>query len=216
MRTEFIRKLAFEMFYATGFARFAWHVEKPTSLIDRAISSGWLKPGQRILEVGCGLGSNCEHLASLGFDVTAIDLSATAIRKAAQRLEQKGLRARLYQADFLEGLRELPFDGVLDRATLHAFPNGPKRDLFARNLTAMVKPGGTLLLIERRPADIPKPFDLPPFTVDRADLMRLFGQEFDVTAVGEENIHHILRGDIPIAQWRLVKRETSQAAPHSG
>jgi 2-polyprenyl-3-methyl-5-hydroxy-6-metoxy-1,4-benzoquinol methylase len=206
MRTARLKKLVFEFIYLTGAARITWHVEEPTPLIDTALRNGWLRPGQRVLEVGCGLGSNGEHLARLGFDVTAVDLSAVAIRKAEQRLRSKGLRAKLYQADFLEGLDEEPFDAVLDRATMHAFAEGPKRDAFARNLAAMVKPGGALLLIELNDKPFRKPPGAPPFVVTGEHLSRLFGGEFDRTEVGEEIIRNAVRGPVPTTQWRLVKR----------
>lgn len=210
MRTAPLKKLLFEMVYLTGAARIAWHVEEPTPLIDLALQRGWVRRGHRVLEVGCGLGSNGEYLARLGFDVTAVDLSAVAVRKAEQRLKNKGLRAKVYQADFLEGLREEPFEAVLDRATMHAFAEGPKRDVFARNLAAMVKPGGSLLLIELNEKPIRKPPGAPPFPVTRQDMSRHFGHDFVVTEIGEEIIHNAVRGPIPTTQWRLVKRETAR------
>jgi len=213
MHTALLKKLVFEVVYLTGAARIAWHDERHTPLIDTALLSGWLKPGQRILDVGCGLGSNGEYLARLGFDLTAIDLSAVAIRKVERRFADKGLRAKLYRADFLEGLDEEPFDAVLDRGTLHAFAEGPKRAVFARNLSSMVKPGGSLLLIEVNDKPFRRAPGAPPFPVRRDDVERYFGEEFDLFEVGNEIIDNAIRGPIPTTQWRLLKRDATRSVP---
>lgn len=203
-----MKKFLFELFYITGLARIAWHSEEPTSILGRALTSGWMKPGDRVLEVGCGLGTNTEWLARNGLDVTAIDLSRAAIWRARRGLRKKGLTAKLYAADFLRGLDEAPFDVVLDRATLHSFPQGELRTRFAARLGEMVKSGGSVLLVEMRPTPS-APRRLPPFGMDEADLRVLFPSPFEVTAVGEEIQPHRARGDLVLAQWRVHRAPAS-------
>jgi 2-polyprenyl-3-methyl-5-hydroxy-6-metoxy-1,4-benzoquinol methylase len=203
-----MNRIVFEIFYITGLARISWHSEHPTSILDLALSSGWMKPGDRVLEVGCGLGTNTEWLARNGLDVTAVDLSRAAIRHARRRLHKKGLTARLYPADLLRGLDERPFDVVLDRATLHSFPQGTTRASFAAHLGELVKPGGSALLVEMRPAPS-APRGLPPFGMDQADLCALFPRPFEVTAVGEEIQPHRVRGDLVLSQWRVHRELAS-------
>lgn len=41
--------------------------------------------GRTALKIGCGLGDDAEYLATLGFKVTAFDISPTAIRQAKDR-----------------------------------------------------------------------------------------------------------------------------------
>ena len=41
-------------------------------------------PGSRILDVACGKGRHSKTLASLGFEVTGIDISPDSIRQARQ------------------------------------------------------------------------------------------------------------------------------------
>jgi SAM-dependent methyltransferase len=197
-----MKRFVFEIFYATGLARIAWHSEQPSSILSLALSRGWMKAGDRVLEVGCGLGTNTEWLAGNGLEVTAIDLSRAAIRRARRRLHKKGLTAKVYPADFLRGLDEQPFDVVLDRATLHSFPQGEARASFAAHLGGLVKPGGSALLVEMRPSPS-APRGLPPFGIDQADLCGLFPQPFEVTVVGEEVQPHRVRGDLVFNQWRV-------------
>ncbi len=198
-----MHRLVFEIGYFIGLARVSWHNDTPSPLLERAFTSGWLKPGARVLEVGCGLGTNSEWLASRGLDVTAIDLSSVAVGRVRRQLERKGLHAKIYQADFLQGLQEEPFDAVFDRATLHAFPRGEQRAAFARRLAEQVKPGGLLLLAEMRTVPKLAHRSTPPFGVDRADLDAHFGETFQITPMGEELQPHRVFGNLPFAQWSL-------------
>ncbi len=54
--------------------------ENLVSYVDR----GLITPG-RALDLGCGPGRNALHLAALGFEVDAVDLSPTAIAWAEDR-----------------------------------------------------------------------------------------------------------------------------------
>lgn len=203
-----MKRIVFELFYVTGLARIAWHSEEPTPILGLALTSGWMKPGDRVLEVGCGLGTNTEWLARQRLDVTSIDVSRMAIWRARRRLRKQGLTAKLYAADFLRGLDEQPFDVVLDRATLHSFPQGDLRARFAARLGDLVKPGGTALLVEMQPS--PNALRrLPPFPMDQGDLRTLFPPPFDVTAVGEEIQPHRVRGNLVLTQWRVHRAPAS-------
>lgn len=54
--------------------------------------AGELEPG-RALDVGAGDGRNAIWLAAQGWDVTAVDLSAVALERAAERAAARSLRA---------------------------------------------------------------------------------------------------------------------------
>lgn len=65
-----------------------------------------LRPGARILDVGCGVGRDVGHFQELGFDATGIDLSSGMLTEARRRVN-----APFVQAD----MRRLPFaDGSFD------------------------------------------------------------------------------------------------------
>ncbi len=66
------------------------------------------KPGMRILEVGCGTGTNLQIYGQAGCEVFGIDLSPAMLRVASRKL---GQRARLNRGD----ATCLPYpDGVFD------------------------------------------------------------------------------------------------------
>lgn len=98
----------------------------------------WLdpKPGERILDVGCGDGALTAKLAALGCDVVGVDTSDSLLAAARAR----GLDVR--KAD----VRNLPFDGefnaVFSNAVLH-WVREP--EVAARSMRKALKPGGRLV-----------------------------------------------------------------------
>jgi SAM-dependent methyltransferase len=61
--------------------------------------------GARVLEIGCGMGLHTQTMASAGADVTAVDLTSTAVEATSRRLALKGLRALVLRCD----AESLPF-----------------------------------------------------------------------------------------------------------
>jgi 2-polyprenyl-3-methyl-5-hydroxy-6-metoxy-1,4-benzoquinol methylase len=61
--------------------------------------------GARVLEIGCGMGLHTQTMAAAGAEVTAIDLTSTAIEATRRRLALTGLRAQVLQCD----AENLPF-----------------------------------------------------------------------------------------------------------
>lgn len=75
------------------------------------------RPGERILDVGCGDGLLTRQLVDLGCDVVAVDASAAQIAAARQR----GIDAHVINADALPFEGE--FDAVFSNAALHWIKN---------------------------------------------------------------------------------------------
>lgn len=105
-----------------------------------------LQPGQRVLDVGCGLGGSARHLAAEhGCDVTGVDLTAeyVAVARELSRLVRLDDRVRFEVGSALA----LPFgDATFDVAwTEHAQMNiADKRGLYAEIARVLV-PGGRLV-----------------------------------------------------------------------
>lgn len=83
---------------------------------------GWLFRGQRVLEIGCGLGQTAAELASRGLEVVAIDVSREAIRCA--REAHGHLAGLTFEAVDVCSKTDLgaPFDVILDTGCLHVLP----------------------------------------------------------------------------------------------
>jgi ubiquinone/menaquinone biosynthesis C-methylase UbiE len=105
--------------------------------------------GKRVLEVGCGIGTDSINFARAGADLTAVELSGESLRIAAERAEVMGVadHVRFVQANAEEltsALDDEPFDLVYSFGVIHHTPR-PERAL--AEMRALMAPGGTLKLM---------------------------------------------------------------------
>ncbi|WP_223256237.1 class I SAM-dependent methyltransferase [Micromonospora endophytica] len=110
-------------------------------------------PG-RVLDVGCGEGADAVWLAERGWQVTAVDISDTALTRAAAYARERRVAERIEfrHADLMRWTPE-PDGYDLVSAQFMQLPPQPRRDLFGR-LAAAVAPGGRLLIVGHHPRDL--------------------------------------------------------------
>jgi len=105
--------------------------------------------GRRVLDVGCGDGSNAVLLAKLGAIVTGIDVSPKAIELARRRAEINGVSEQttfVCQPMEQANLAPAGFDVIWGDAILHHLIG--ELDAVVAQLVRWTKPGGTTLLSE--------------------------------------------------------------------
>ena len=104
---------------------------------------------RRVLVVGCGYGDDAEWLAAQGCEVTAFDVSESAIRACQARFPESSVTYEV--ADLLAppaGWIARPFDLVVEAYTVQVFaPGSAERAAVIRALAPLT--GGTLLVIAR-------------------------------------------------------------------
>ena len=105
-----------------------------------------LTPGAA-LDAGCGEGADAIWLAERGWQVTAVDIAPTALRRAAEH--PGGDAVRWQHADLATWTPEEKYD-LVSAQYVH-LPDAPA--LFAR-LAEAVAPGGTLLVVGHHPSDL--------------------------------------------------------------
>ena len=105
-----------------------------------------LKPGMRVLDVGCGWGSWVVHAAqNYGVHVTGITLSEPQAALARVRAADAGVAelVDIRVADYRE-LRGKQFDAIASIGMVEHVGE-EQIDTYARQLRALIKPGGRLL-----------------------------------------------------------------------
>ncbi|MFD3694853.1 class I SAM-dependent methyltransferase [Streptomyces sp. NPDC058646] len=134
-------------FYADRSRQVPFFVAKPDENLVSWLDRGLLTPG-RALDLGCGPGRNALHLASLGFEVDAVDLSPAAVAWAQERALAAGADIRFHRGDaFALTAAELegPYDLIYDSGCFHHLP--PHRRISYRALLdRALAPGGHLAL----------------------------------------------------------------------
>jgi len=100
-----------------------------------------------VLDVGCGTGENALYLAGRGHEVWGVDSAPAAIGIARKKAEERGLAATFLVQDTLR-LHEIgrTFDTVIDSGLFHTLSD-PERPEFVRNLSLVLKPGGTYFML---------------------------------------------------------------------
>ncbi len=110
--------------------------------LRRAIAATGVRPGQRLLEIGCGWGAIAERAARAGVEVVGVTLSTEQLAYARARLAQAGVAAH---ADLrLQDYRDVadgPFDAIVSIEMFEAVGRA-YWDAFFRTLHRQLKPGG--------------------------------------------------------------------------
>lgn len=114
------------------------------------LAAGWT-PGTA-LDLGCGEGGDTVWLATQGWQVTAVDLSETAVRRARAAAEAAGVADRVdaRQGDLHDGIPDGSWDLVSAQFLQSFVPldRGPA----LRAALAALRPGGRLLVVDHAEA----------------------------------------------------------------
>ncbi|MFJ1864222.1 class I SAM-dependent methyltransferase [Streptomyces sp. NPDC088097] len=136
-------------FYADRSKPVPFFVAKPDEHLVSYAERGLITPG-RALDLGCGPGRNALHLAALGHEVDAVDLSPVAIEWATGRAREAGADVRFHRGDafaLTAAGAELggPYDLIHDSGCFHHLP--PHRRIsYLALLERVLAPGGHLAL----------------------------------------------------------------------
>jgi SAM-dependent methyltransferase len=159
--------------------------------------------GRKALVVGCGLGDDAVYLDDLGFDVTAFDISPTAIEWARRLHADRNIKfvaADLFQSPLSWRYVQPPataggtdgggFDFVLEVYTIQPLPIDIRPQVID-SIAAFPKPGGELVVVTRGRED-DEETDQLPWPLSRADLKRfeengLVKEHFEIQDGDEED-----------------------------
>jgi 2-polyprenyl-3-methyl-5-hydroxy-6-metoxy-1,4-benzoquinol methylase len=189
-RREYIRDIAakatkddhpsrwFEQVYTTAegeSAAIPWAQMQPNPHLlawldkcDRPSSS------QRALVVGCGLGDDAEALAERGYQVTAFDISSTAIAWCQERFPNSSVEYQVADLFEFAQTHSQAFDLVFECRTIQALPLTVRRPTISA-ICQLLAPEGTLFLITNVREDEAEP-DGPPWPLSETELQQISQQ----------------------------------------
>lgn len=127
-------------FYADRSRPVPFFAAKPDENLVSYLDRGLISPG-RALDLGCGPGRNAVHLAGLGFEVDAVDLSPAAIAWAQDRARDASADIRFLCGDAFTLDLTGPYDLIYDSGCFHHLP--PHRRIsYLRLLDQALATGG--------------------------------------------------------------------------
>ncbi len=158
-----------------------WADLEPNKFLRRFAEKTNLKGNNRnALVVGCGLGDDAKFLYDLGFNVTAFDISPTAI-EWARRIHQE-TDIKFFVADLFDTPKQWyqAFDFVLEIYTIQPLPLEIRPQVIDAISNFVHFPNGKLLIVTRGRENDEIPTELP-WALSKKDLSRFDENHFKQT-----------------------------------
>ena len=119
---------------------------RPEFLITCRFLERYIKPGDRVLDIGGGPGRYALHFAEKGCDVTLLDLSPENVRFAQAKADERGIALQSVEGDARTADKTVKgsFDHVLMMGPLYHLLKEADRIKAVRSGLRLLKPGGLL------------------------------------------------------------------------
>ena len=120
---------------------------------ESVVSEFGIRPGLRVLDLGCGDGTTALPAARLGADVLGIDIASNLVEAGTRRAQQEGLANCRFQegdATNLHGVADRSFDMVV---SMFGAMFAPSPFDVAREMVRVTRPGGKIVMGNWIPGD---------------------------------------------------------------
>ena len=126
-----------------------WLFFVPTKFRERAAERLALKPGDRVLEIGCGTGRNFPYLREAvgpAGRIYGVDLSAGMLAKAQELCEQRRwTNVEVVQDDAADYAAPEPLDGVMFGLSYNTMPH---HLTVLQHALKQLRPGGRIVIMD--------------------------------------------------------------------
>jgi len=172
-----LSRIFWDFTYLTGLT--PWNSEEPAEELINLVGGGAIKPC-RVLDIGCGTGTNVIYLATKGFEAHGLDISKIALLKARRRIRNKDVICYFHNLDFrdMNKVSELgQFNLATDFGCYHSLSPGIDRAQYIRSLNTVLRRGGEYLLwcFARG-----KLWSWGPPGVDENEVEENFGERYEI------------------------------------
>lgn len=192
-----------EYYKETGTEDLPWYSKEADPEVIDALNNFCAPPtGAKLLDLGTGPGTMAIEFARMGYDVTACDISATALETAKTRAEENSVAPRI--AFLICDIREPQlgaFDIINDRGCFHVMRDADIQR-YVDNISALTRPGGVLLL---KTFSIKEPGEEGPCRYSVEDIKEIFSDGFDLIYSCDTIFQSTMEAD-PKALLSVLKR----------
>ncbi len=177
-----------------------WYHPELDHDLDRSLHDLKIESGS-LLDLCTGPGTQAIVLAEMGFDVTGIDISGTAVKDAGKKAKAMNLHITFLQDDFLDTKLDKEFNLIFDRGCFHVL-HPEERDVYVSKVHALIKPSGYLFLKifshkEKR--------EEGPYRFKPEEIREIFGSDFNILSIEESEFHGTLE-NFPKALYIVMQK----------
>lgn len=105
-----------------------------------------IQPNSKILDMPCGTGRHSVTLAKQGFQLTAIDISATFIAALKEKVTNENLPVEVIEGNILSLELTGSFDGAFCLGNSFGYFNYPGMETFVQKVSASLRPGARWII----------------------------------------------------------------------
>lgn len=146
-------------------------------------------PDEGVIDVGAGSSTLVDHLVERGYrDLTAIDLSTTALQAVRDRIGERGRDVVLDVADVLDLRRGRTYALWHDRAVYHFLTEPDEREDYRVSLERCLQPGGWVVVATFGPDGPTTCSGLPIVRYSHEELAAEFPDHELVSTAGEDHV----------------------------
>ena len=153
----------------------SWYQDQATISLEMIERSG-LTRSESLIDVGGGASSLTAGLLEAGYlDITVLDVSGAALRRAKKRLGRMAEKIEWIEADIRAFEAPRPYSLWHDRAVFHFLTEPAAQALYVRTLDRSVKPNGSLVIATFAPGGPKKCSGLDIVQHDAGSLQAVLG-----------------------------------------
>ena len=180
-----------------------WDTGFPSAQLRQLVESGTVRPC-RVLDLGCGTGTNAIYLAQKGFDATGVDISPVAVEKAQAKAQAAGVKTDFVCSSVLElpDLGDL-FGFVFDCGCFHVLEK-TQRGAFVDQVVRVMRLGGVMFLLC---GNSKEPLNPGPPTVSEEELRATFSRDFAIEWIREFRFDTTALSVQPLGYAMLARRK---------
>lgn len=134
------------IYYTKNFTEVSWYQAKPETSLS-FLEEFNIEKTAKIIDIGGGDSYLVDHLLNLGYEnVTVLDISEAALKKAQERLGEKGTKVTWIVADIATFVPTEQYDFWHDRAAFHFLTKEDDISNYLQSIQQGLKPTGVLIL----------------------------------------------------------------------
>ncbi|MCR4317486.1 MAG: class I SAM-dependent methyltransferase [Planctomycetes bacterium] len=182
-----------------------WDSGAASSLLILTIEKLRLR-GLRVLEIGCGTGTNAIWLAKNGFEVVACDLSRKAIEMAKEKAQRERAEGISFLACNILDTAPCEDDGVdfvFDRGCFHSIPDVEKHVFVERVANALHEKGLWLTLTGSKD-EVREEAEMGPPQMSATELVGYIEPKFQIHELHTTNFTSRMGGHLA---WHCLSRK---------